>query len=63
MDGILSVIGGFNCNQLLDGIDYALVGAHPKVLCGFSDITALANALYARAGLVSYSGAHYSTSG
>jgi muramoyltetrapeptide carboxypeptidase len=44
VDGILTVVGGFNCNQLLTGIDYNLVAAHPKVLCGFSDITALSNA-------------------
>jgi hypothetical protein len=39
------VIGGFNANQLLTGIDYSLVAAHLKVLCGFSDITALSHAL------------------
>lgn len=63
VDGILSVIGGYNANQLLPGIDYALAAEHPKVLCGFSDITALSNALYARAGLVGYSGPHYSSFG
>ena len=63
VDGILTVIGGFNVNQLLTGIDYGLVAAHPKVLCGFSDITALSNALYARTGLVGYSGPHYSSFG
>jgi len=61
--GILTVIGGFNANQLLAGIDYSLVAAHPKVLCGFSDITALSNAIYARTGLVGYSGPHYSSFG
>ena len=55
VDGILTAIGGFNTNQLLDGVDYELVQTHPKVFCGFSDITALANALLARAGLVTYS--------
>ena len=63
VDGILTVIGGHNSNQLLAGIDYELVAAHPKVLCGFSDITALSNAIYARAGLVGYSGPHYSSFG
>jgi muramoyltetrapeptide carboxypeptidase len=63
VDGILTVIGGHNSNQLLAGIDYRLVAAHPKVLCGFSDITALSNALYTRAGLVGYSGPHYSSFG
>jgi len=61
--GILTVIGGFNSNQLLTGIDYELVAAHPKPLCGFSDITALANALYTRTGMVTYSGPHYSSFG
>ena len=63
VDGILTAIGGFNTNQLLDGVDYELVQTHPKVFCGFSDITALANALLARAGLVTYSGPHYSSFG
>ena len=63
VDGILTVIGGFNSNQLLAGIDYALIAAHPKVLCGFSDITALSSAFYARTGLVGYSGPHYSSFG
>ena len=63
VDGILTVIGGFNSNQLLTGIDYALIEQNPKPLCGFSDITALGNALYARCGLVTYSGPHYSTFG
>jgi muramoyltetrapeptide carboxypeptidase LdcA involved in peptidoglycan recycling len=63
VDGIFAVVGGFNSNQLLTGIDYDLIAAHPKVLCGYSDITALSNAIYARAGLVGYSGPHYSSFG
>ncbi len=63
VDGILTVIGGHNANQLLAGIDYGLIAAHPKVLCGFSDITALSSALYATTGLVGYSGPHYSSFG
>lgn len=59
--GILTVLGGYNSNQLLDHIDYDLIAKNPKILCGFSDITALSNAIYANAGLVSYSGPHFST--
>ncbi len=59
--GILTAIGGYNVNQLLDGIDYDLIAANPKVLCGYSDITALSNAIFAQTGLVTYSGPHYST--
>ncbi len=35
----------------------------PKIFCGFSDITALATAIHARAGLVTYSGPHFTTFG
>lgn len=60
---ILTVIGGFNSNQLLTHIDYDLIKNNPKILCGFSDITALSNAIYAKTGLVTYSGPHYSSFG
>jgi len=61
--GILTVIGGFNTNQLLKQIDWNLIKNNPKVFCGFSDITALNNAILAKTGLVTYSGPHYSTFG
>ena len=60
---ILTVIGGFNSNQLLRYIDWLIIKNNPKILCGFSDITALSNAIYAKTGLVSYSGPHYSSFG
>jgi muramoyltetrapeptide carboxypeptidase LdcA involved in peptidoglycan recycling len=60
---ILTAIGGFNSNQLLQYLDYDLIKKNPKILCGYSDITALQNAIYARTGLVTYSGPHYSSFG
>ena len=60
---ILTVIGGFNSNQLLDYIDYDAIKENPKIFCGFSDITALSNAIHAKTGLVTYSGVHYSSFG
>ena len=60
---ILTVIGGYNVNQILDYIDYDLIKTNPKILCGFSDITALTNAIYAKTGLVTYSGPHFSSFG
>ncbi|WP_433336815.1 S66 family peptidase [Spirillospora sp. CA-294931] len=60
---ILTVLGGHNCNELLPFLDWELIGSHPKVFCGFSDITALQNAMLARAGLVTYSGPHWATFG
>lgn len=59
--GILTTIGGFNSNQLLRYIDYSIIAEHPKRLCGYSDITALSNAIYAKTGLVTYSGPHFSS--
>jgi muramoyltetrapeptide carboxypeptidase len=56
---VITVIGGFNCNQLLRYLDWELIKHNPKIFCGFSDITALSNAVYAKTGLVSYSGPHY----
>jgi muramoyltetrapeptide carboxypeptidase LdcA involved in peptidoglycan recycling len=63
IQAILTVIGGFNSNQLLSRIDYDLVRQHPKIFCGYSDITALSNALYAKTGLVTYIGPHFSSFG
>jgi muramoyltetrapeptide carboxypeptidase len=60
---ILTVIGGFNSNQLLKYIDWDLIKKNPKIFCGFSDITALNNAMFAKTGLASYSGPHYSSFG
>ena len=60
---VFTMIGGNNSNQLLDFVDYRLIAENPKILCGFSDITALANAFYAKTGLVTYSGPHFSTFG
>ena len=61
--GIFAVIGGFNSNQLLSYLDWDLIRNNPKVFCGFSDITALNNAIFTKTGLISYSGPHYSTFG
>ncbi|HEY0739168.1 MAG TPA: S66 peptidase family protein [Herpetosiphonaceae bacterium] len=61
--GVVTNLGGYNSNQLLRYLDFDLIAANPKVFCGFSDITALATAIYSRTGLVPYSGPHFSTFG
>ena len=60
---IFTVIGGDNVNQLLKYIDYDIVKRNPKIICGYSDTTALSNALSHKTGLVTYSGPAYSTLG
>lgn len=56
VDIILSVLGGYNCNQLLDYIDYDLIKENPKIICGYSDITVVLNAIYAKTGITTYLG-------
>ena len=52
--GILAVTGGSGANRLLPLLDYPLIQRNPKVLAGFSDVTALINAVNARTGLVTF---------
>lgn len=61
VDVILTVIGGYNSNQLLNKIDYELIKNNPKILCGFSDITAVSNAITSKTGLITYNGPHFSS--
>lgn len=63
VQAIFATIGGFNSNQLLRYLDYDLIARNPKILCGYSDITALSCAIYAKTGLVTYSGPAFSTFG
>ncbi len=60
---VLAVIGGFNSNQLLNYIDFDIIRKNPKIFCGFSDITALQNAILKKSSLISYSGPAYATFG
>jgi len=41
VDAVLCLRGGYGCGRLLAGIDTALLRANPKLLIGYSDITAL----------------------
>ncbi len=54
--GIFCMKGGWGCARILDRIDYNLIAANPKVLIGFSDITALLNAITFRTGLITFHG-------
>ncbi len=61
--GVLSVTGGFNSVQILEGLDMDLIRANPRVLCGYSDITTLSSAIQARTGLITYNGPHFTMFG
>ncbi|MBL0143440.1 MAG: LD-carboxypeptidase [Betaproteobacteria bacterium] len=48
--------GGSGGSAMLPLIDYALIRAHPRIVVGFSDATALHLAILRRAGLVTFHG-------
>ena len=56
VNAIWAIRGGSGCISLLAGLDYALIRAHPKILLGYSDITALHLAIHRQAGLVTFHG-------
>ena len=58
---ILATIGGYNSNELLPYLDYDLIAQNPKIFCGYSDTTALLNAIYAKTGIETYMGPSYSS--
>lgn len=48
VQGIWCIRGGYGTTRLLPHLDYDLIRANPKLLIGYSDITALLNAIYQR---------------
>jgi muramoyltetrapeptide carboxypeptidase len=52
--GLLAMTGGAGGTRMLPLVDYGLIRRHPKFLGGFSDLTALLNAVHARTGLVTF---------
>lgn len=61
--GILTVIGGYNSNQIIDYLDYNLIKNNPKIFCGYSDISVLLNAITTKTEMVTYMGPHFSSFG
>jgi muramoyltetrapeptide carboxypeptidase len=53
---ILPTRGGWGSARLLPLLDYNALRRNPKVVLGFSDITALLNGIHARTGLVTFHG-------
>lgn len=53
---IVCVRGGSGAARLLPMLDYRAIRANPKVLLGYSDITALHSAIHAQTGLVTFHG-------
>jgi muramoyltetrapeptide carboxypeptidase len=52
--GLLAMTGGSGGGRMLPLVDYALIRRNPKFLGGFSDLTALVNAVQRQTGLVTF---------
>lgn len=56
IDAILTSGGGYGAGRILSMLDYRQIAAHPKIICGFSDVTNLLLAIRKKAGLVTFHG-------
>ncbi|MFM7405417.1 MAG: LD-carboxypeptidase [Cuspidothrix sp.] len=54
---IMAMRGGWGCNRILPLLNYPLIRKHPKIIMGYSDITALLLAINARTQLITFHGA------
>src|SRR5256885_12964095 len=55
-DGYFFARGGYGLMRILDRIDYDAISANPRPVIGFSDLTALHQAIAVRCGVVSFHG-------
>ena len=56
VDAIVCLRGGYGTARILPAIDYDALAARPRVIMGYSDVTALLNAVHRRTGLVTFHG-------
>lgn len=56
VDIILALRGGYSAMKSLPFIDFNLISQHPKIIAGFSDLSALLNPIFERTGLVTLHG-------
>ncbi|MDY0083407.1 MAG: LD-carboxypeptidase [Ignavibacteriaceae bacterium] len=54
--GIVCARGGYGCIRILPMLDYDLIKSNPKVLIGYSDVTALLYGIYQKSGLITFHG-------
>lgn len=56
---IMSTIGGMNSNSILPYIDYEAFKRDPKIVIGYSDVTAILFAIYAKLVFLHFMGRHW----
>ena len=60
---VICARGGYGSMRILDSVDFSVLRNNPKILIGFSDVSALLAAVYARSGLVTFHGPVVTTLG
>ncbi len=53
--------GGENSNSVFDYLNFDIIKNNPKIICGYSDITSIINAIYQKTGLVTFSATNFKT--
>jgi muramoyltetrapeptide carboxypeptidase len=56
IDCIMAIRGGYGCMRILPLLDFREIAANPKVIIGYSDITALINPVYSHAHMIAFHG-------
>lgn len=53
---ILCAKGGWGCARILPLLDFDIIRTNPKIICGFSDITTLLNAIWKKSNMITFHG-------
>lgn len=61
VDAVVCMRGGYGVHRMLDLVDFDVIRANPKLLLGYSDITALHTAIHERVGMITVHGPMPST--
>ncbi len=56
VNGIWCIRGGYGCTRIIPHLNYELIRKNPKILVGYSDVTALHHAIHMRTGLICFHG-------
>lgn len=56
VNAVFCLRGGYGSQRILDMVDYRTIRDNPKIFMGYSDITALLNAIYQKCELITFHG-------
>lgn len=56
VDAVVCMRGGYGVARMLDQVDFDVIRANPKIMLGYSDITALHTAIHEKVGMVTIHG-------